>query len=386
MILVALFSSAQGVILPQVISSFGLSLGHGGLLVALNQSAAVLTTLVTGWLVERFGPVAVLLASVAAMAACSLLLSFAPFFALVALLLWMMSVGSSSTAAATNALMAQTGERRGFYLGMMHSTYSLMSVAVPLIAGWVVARSSWHDYYRVFLAIAIVIALVLRQAEKAGDPVVSPRDHRREPQRTVLADLVCGWRTAAPVYPVCLGVFFMAGTQAALATWGYSYMVEMYQSPHALAATATSLFWAGILAGRVSAIPLSARFSERALLVGGSALGLVALGADWLSQAAAVAVAALVAAGYGVSGAFQLGTSWAAALVPGRIGVASSLVMASASLGGLVLPASAALVADQMGFAAFRWLLLFSYVTCAAAFGWAGKAFPVSEAKGAPGV
>lgn len=96
-------------------------------------------------------------------------------------------------------------------------------------------------------------------------------------------------------------------------------------------------------------------------------------------------MAALVVAGYGVSGAFQLGTSWAAALVPGRIGVASSLVMASASLGGLVLPAAAALVADQAGFASFRWLLLTGYLVSALAFIGAGNDLSAARARQAAG-
>ena len=56
-------------IIPQVIASFGLSLSEGGLLVALQQSASVVTMLVTGLLVDRFGAVAVLVASAATIAA-----------------------------------------------------------------------------------------------------------------------------------------------------------------------------------------------------------------------------------------------------------------------------------------------------------------------------
>lgn len=392
MILVALFSSAQGVLIPQVIGGFGLSLSYGGLLVALNQSASVFTMLATGWLVDRFGAVAVLLAGIGVMAACALSASFAPVYALVALFLWAMSIGSSSTAAATNALMAQTGERRGFYLGMMHSTYSLMSIGVPLLAGWVVAWAAWRDYYRLFFAVASIIGLILWRAEKArGRPLIAKRERpavegSEQKGASILSALAAEWRSMAPLYPVCLGVFFMAGTQAALATWGYSYMVEVYQSPHALAAAATSLFWAGVLAGRVSAIPLSARLPERTLLVGGSLLGLLALGVDWSMRSAAAAMAALAAAGYGVSGAFQLGTSWAAALAPQRIGVASGLIMASASLGGLALPAGAALIADRLGFEAFRWLLLFGYLVSAGAFARAAGALGLSRSGEAPGV
>src|SRR5690606_18237403 len=142
---------------------------------------------------------------------------------------------------------------------------------------------------------------------------------------------------------------------ASLATWRYSYMASVYQTPHTVAATATSLLWVGVLAGRVSAIPLSGKFSERTLLITGAALCLLALGADWLVGVPWVAMAALVFAGYGVSGAFQLGTSWGAGMIPQSIGIASSLVMASASLGGLILPSLTAVVADHFGFQAFRW-------------------------------
>src|SRR5690606_39428915 len=41
-----------------------------------------------------------------------------------------LAVAASSTSAATNALMASTGSRRAYYLGMMHATYSMMSIEI----------------------------------------------------------------------------------------------------------------------------------------------------------------------------------------------------------------------------------------------------------------
>jgi len=54
--------------------------------------------------------------------------------------------------------------------------------------------------------------------------------------------------------------------------------------------------------------------------------------------------------------------------MPQSIGIASSLVMASASLGGLILPSLTAVVADHFGFQAFRWLMLAGYLISASAF------------------
>ena len=179
--------------------------------------------------------------------------------------------------------------------------------------------------------------------------------------------LMAGWRSMSAIYPLCLGIVFMVGTQASLATWGYSYMLQVYGSSHSHAAMATSLYWSGIFLGRLIAIPLSRRYSERGLLLTGLGLCLAALGADWLSHVAWVAMAALVVAGYGVSGAFQLGTSWAAAVAPGRIAIGSSLIMASASFGSLVLPMMTALFSDHFGFSVFRWLMLAGYLVSAAA-------------------
>ena len=69
--------------------------------------------------------------------------------------LWLAGIGSSSTAAATNALMAQTGKRRAYYLGLMHSTYSLMSIGGPLLAGMIVAVAAWRDFYRLVALVAL---------------------------------------------------------------------------------------------------------------------------------------------------------------------------------------------------------------------------------------
>ena len=105
MTLVALASSAQGVLIPQVFASFGLSLSLGGILVALQQSASVVTMLVTGLLVARYGAVAVLLGSAATIAVGALSASLAPTYGLVFAFLWLVGIGASSIAAATNAVM-----------------------------------------------------------------------------------------------------------------------------------------------------------------------------------------------------------------------------------------------------------------------------------------
>lgn len=363
MVLISLANSGQGVIVPQVIASFGLSLSQGGVMVALQQSASVVTQLVTGLLVARYGAVAVLLGSAATIALAALSASVAPGFALVVCFLWLIGIGTSSTAAATNALMAETGSRRAFYLGMMHSTHSLLSIVVPLLAGAVVAWATWREYYRLLVLVALVVGAVLWRFE--GGP---KRKGAATGPPPAFSSLAAQWGRMGSIYWLCVGVAFMAGTQASLATWGYSYMVDVYGSPHQQAALATSFFWAGILVGRLSAIPLSARFSERRLLLTGIGLCFLALATDWLWQSPGVAMAALVVAGYGVSGAFQLGTAWAAAVEPERIPVASSLVMASASLGGLILPMTTAFFADHFGFASFRWLMLVGYLVSAAGY------------------
>ena len=304
MIVVALLSSAQGVIIPQMLASFGLSLSYGGLLVAINGSASVLTMLVTGLLVDRFGPVRVLVASVAliALRAGDQLRSFLRFGCPLSRL---PGLAASSTSAATNALMASTGPRRAYYLGMMHATYSMMSIGAPLLAALVVANVRWQAYYVFLLLLALGVGAVLWRFEHGA--LRQPLKSRQE--ATPMSQLISGWRSAAPIYLICLGVFFMAGTQASLATWGYSYMASVYQLPtpwprqrHRSYGWACwrqarrdsferEVFGADVVGGRRRPVPCG-------------------IGDGLVAGVPGVAMAALVFAGYGVSGAFQLGTSW----------------------------------------------------------------------------
>lgn len=372
MLLVSLFSSALGVLLPQVIEHFHLSLSQAGFLVASVQSAGAISMLTGAFFIDRVGPARFLLVGISGIFFSGLLVGVIPWYFGVVFALWLLAMSTSSTAAAVNTLMALTGRRRTFYLGMMHSFYSLISIAAPLVAAYIVARATWQTYYLTVAGAAAAIATLSywygrsRAPERVPTPGKRDRDsksaeageessHKPGEVSGKASDEVGDvTERLSPVIPICLGVFFLAGLQAVLATWGYSYMAALHGASHTLAAAATSLFWVGILAGRLGAIPLSAIASERLLLVLGSLLSLVLVGLDWILSHPVVILGILVLIGVGVSGAFQLGTAWAAGLLPSRVGTASSLIMTSASLGGLILPSLSAVAADHYTFAALR--------------------------------
>jgi predicted MFS family arabinose efflux permease len=76
----------------------------------------------------------------------------------------------------------------------------------------------------------------------------------------------------------------------------------------------------------------------------------------------------LVLLGAGVSGAFQLGTSWAAELHPGRIGTASTLVMMSAAAGIGIWPWITGVVVDATSFYAMPGIILAGLLMAGAMF------------------
>src|SRR5690606_2771502 len=150
-------------------------------------------------------------------------------------------------------------------------------IIAPLFAGLLVAHVHWQHYYLLWAGVALVIFYFSRISAREA------RSERTAETTTETDGESPPWWRVAALWSIGLGVFCMAGTQSALATWTYLFTFDVYGAPHTLATAATSIFWVGILAGRLSWMWLVFQYTERRLLVAGSLTALGALLLSWLT-------------------------------------------------------------------------------------------------------
>jgi len=338
---VVAWTRVYAIVLPGLIESFELNLAEAGQFIATIECGSFLSMMALALFIERLGAVRVLLIGLPTVAVALLLVTIVTPIWILYPCLVLLGSGMAWTATGINTLMAATGKRRAYYLGILHSFFSACAVVAPLVAGAFLAAADWQTYYRMVAVLALVVGLFVWWNEAHGEADSAPDEPLdgnaklvQGQQRLSAPGPGNQWNSSArAIATVCLGVTAMTVMQGSLNTWSYLYVQEVYHVNHQQATIAPTVFWMGILVGRLGLIPLSRRWSCRSLLIVTSLLPSTALLIERSCGSYVVALAALFTAGLGVSGSFQLGTAWASERIPDRVGTASTAVMASAWLG-----------------------------------------------------
>lgn len=364
MMVIPWIRSTIGVILPGIIDTFHLTLSQAGLVTVFIETGSVGAMLALGLFIDRIGAARAVSWGLPAMSAALMISTVLPSFAGLSAALFLLGVGIALTASGINMLMASTGARRGFYLGVLHATFSVFSIVTPLAAGLVLALADWRLYYRLAAGLALIVMIVFRLAERSNG---RSQEEQAEPAASDASPYGAGVALKR-ISTLCLGVAALAGVQGIFMTWSYLYMIDVYRVGHSLATVAPSLVWLGIMVGRTGIIALQRCFSARTILLWSILLAAAALSAERLASTFWVTSLMLVILGMGVAGAFQLGTAWAAERIPERVGTASTYVMASAALGIGFWPWITGVIIDAKDFTSLMYTALAGLALAAVMF------------------
>ena len=358
--LVVSWARVFSLILPGLIDTYGLTLEQAGRCVSILEIGGFSAMLLLSFAMDRWGAIRLLSGCLLVGASALFLSTLAPSYEVLLLFFFVLGAGTAASASAVNAIMADTGPGRAFYLGIVHSAFGLFSIAAPLAAGALIAYSGWQAYYLVVGLVGLTVAALFFRSTRAA----------RSAWRPPAAGIGKGGAVATlrRIAPLCLGVSTLVGIQGVFNSWSYLYAIDRYALSHATATLAPSCIWVGILLGRAGHTGLSRRFGPRALLLASCLVtGTAAIGVD-LAPSFGLAFGAFVGVGMGVGGAYQLGTAWATDRAPQHIGAASTFIMAAAALGAAIWPWLAGLVVGSEGFQALTWVVLAALVLGAGAF------------------
>jgi MFS family permease len=148
-----------------------------------------------------------------------------------------------------------------------------------------------------------------------------------------------------------LGAGFMyTGAESAINVWLPKFQIDVFSAGDTWAGLSVTLFWLGLVVGRLAFIPLTKRFTATRLLLVciavmagfGVALALAP------SQASSLVMA--VGAGLGASASYGLISSYAEHFPGWQSGVAISLFILSGAVGGIALPYLLGPLASAAGF------------------------------------
>lgn len=230
---------------------------------------------------------------------------------------------------AVNALVAELNRHRlAAALNYLHMMFGVGATLGPAIDGF--AMEYHIGYGATFIGGAIVTALVAAAVLLTPPVELPPAIAEKQTLRALLAHPLI-WAVAAIL-------FLYVGAEVGMGAWLYTYLRRASVPLGAgVASAAVSVYWAGLIGGRLLGGALAHRISPRRLAIIGSAASAIGLITLMFSPAiVAFPIVALIGLGFGPT--FPNMIAIGAERFPSRVASMTSIVAGGGALGGAVLP------------------------------------------------
>jgi fucose permease len=332
-------TSMLGPSLPGLAGRLRIALPQAGLFFTFLALGSVMATLVVARWMDR--PVRhALVASGALLAGCALLfLAGSETFAQAGAAAALMGLAISSAGTAPNAIIAELyRQRAGQMLNALHLCSGAGAFAGPiLVATSSRLGGSYGEAFRLAGALYLVVGLIwiLSRPPRPLGATVGPGPCATG--RT--GSKVAGGAWLAALIPLFLFAALYMGTEQALGGWLFTYGRRSAALDATAASLLTALFWFSLVSGRLVAIGILGRASNRVTLFGGVLLGAAGIAMLVLGSVSPPLLwLGTITVGLGLGPLFPTTLALGAQLAPMRAGAVSSLVVASGSIGVMILP------------------------------------------------
>ncbi len=333
-----------GTLLPILLEVFHIRLVEAGSMFALQPIGYLLTVLVAAQLIGRFGMRAMLTAALSTSAVGLVGFGLVSHWVAGAVMMCLFGLGLGVFEVAVNTLLIIVGgARRANVLNLAHLFFGVGSFMGPLLSTRAVAAGvSWRITFAVAgatvagAAAAWSLLTLDAIAERSRRPDRSRQSALRSPLAVLLALL--------------LGLF--VGVEMGVGAWLTKYMVTVRATTLVYAGNTLSLYWLGLAAGRLILSRSSHHFREETLNL---ALALGATGAligALLAPGPAITTVCFALTGLGFSGIFPAAIALGGRCHPHDTAGVTSVMVAGAGLGGIVIPWLMSAVADRAGLVA----------------------------------
>ncbi len=338
-VLFGVMFTVVGAALPQIIRTLGWSYAVTGLVLAASSVGYFLSSFLNGFLVQRFPPRIIMIIGLAIGALSMSLFARWPSPWLNLLLNFGIGVcqGTMQVVTILEVIhMEQKGQSR--LMNLIHATASVGAITGPAAVGYIL--NSGIPLLSIFIAAAVLFALLTVMVAFTRFPRAQsvPREGEHTELRLLRHPLLLLVTAALLIY---------VGTEIGVSSWSSEYLVKVFGASASTGAFTVSLFWLGVLLGRLG-ISLAYKGSRQELLMLALAIiSAAALIGMLLARSTAGVALALFIVGLGCSGFYPLGMS-----VLGRhfkTGVAVGTAATGGAAGSIAFPFVMALVSQTIG-------------------------------------
>jgi MFS transporter, FHS family, L-fucose permease len=360
----SLLTNILGPIVPDIISSFKVSLSAAAFLAFCFFIAYGVMSIPAGFMVERFTEKPVMIAAFLVGTAGSLSFAFHPTYSVAVVSLFLMGAGMATLQVAINPLLRVAGGEEHFafnsafaqlifgsasfvspriysYLVLNLGTRSGQNPLLRVLAKVTPAGLPWVSMYWIFAVFTLFMVAVLCWLR-------FPKVQHNEEERAGSWEMYRSLARRPIVWLYFAAVFAYVGSEQGTADWISKFLSQYHGlDPHTTGATAVSWFWGLLTAGCFIGMLLLKVFDSRQVLIGAGCGALLCLTAA-LFGPAKVSVVAFPTIGLFASVMWPILVSLALNSVSKYHGSFSG-ILSTGIMGGAVVPLIIGRIGDYMG-------------------------------------
>lgn len=335
-----------GAILPRIFSDFGWSYVEAGTVLAAGAVGTFVATFFAGRFLHHLGVRLLLILGVVLEIGGLSLFGSNPSVAFNVILYMIIGIGQGCLEVGVNwsvVHMVNPGDGRA--MNLVHGAFSIGAVVGPLLTAAVLSSGlGWEITLKLvaLVFVPVAIGLFILPLGRLGREERNKAAHFRE-------------LAANPALWLGFGLLLLyVGAEMGISNWSAEYFVKTFHSTPEIGALTVSLFWLGLMVGRIGFPFLLPHTRSDRLLVGLSVLFSVSTGALFGAGtagpvAAPLAFGAVILAGLGASCIYPSGITLVGASF--RQGQATALGLASTGggIGAFAFPYAMSAIAGSAG-------------------------------------
>lgn len=272
--------SLLGAAWPVMQSDLGVPLETAGFLFMMIAGGTIISSLVSGKVLKRFGTSKVTFVSVFMTAGALLGFQFAPSIAWLVLCAIPLGLGAGAVDTGLNDYVATN--YKAHHMSWLHCFWGVGATLGPVImAQFISEGTSWRNGYLTISGIQFALVLILlitlplwkrvthNNNNAASNEIMKTNAVRHEENNELKPLQVKGVKLALASF------LFYCGVEATMGLWGSSFLVNVKGLSAAAAAQWVSLYYAGITVGRFITGFITFKMTNRALIRSGQLIAAV---------------------------------------------------------------------------------------------------------------
>ena len=339
-----------GATLPKILAEFSWSYTAAGAVIAAGALGDFVSSFTCGVLLERIGPKAVVVGGIVLQTLALAFFAATPSVLLNFILNLLIGFGQGGIEVTINYSVARMQKRGESHLmSIMHSAFSIGAVVGPVVIGLIIRSGlPWQLIYRGVAGISVLVG---------GTMLALPFGRIGVTRGEAASEAGSGSPARLPMFYVAAAILFLyVGLEFGSSKWVGEYFVTVLGSQASVGAFMVSVFWTGLLVGRLG-IPLLFRKVEHGVLLLSLSLAATTFVAfSILVRSPVVAGIGFFVAGLGCSAIYPLVMTIVGHYFRKGQGKAIGFAATGGALGALVLPFAMAAVSEAVGLKNGFWL------------------------------